>query len=827
MSVWVRAGRVVSNAVNNGSGLCRLTVESTTDWTTGQSATVSGIGGATTCNGSGTITVINGTTVDFAASFSGSYDTTSDPRMNVQPVFITPIVYYSMGYQTWLGGQAPASAGGYFMNTGSDGQFYVYQATAGTTTGLPITAVANNGAGLCRLTVSSTAAWTTGQAATAAGGNLPAGCSGSHILTVVDATHIDLATTTFAGGYTTGAYVGVPPVHATIGASASDGGVTWRNAGFAKGRTYDLYQGQYASGAITSSGYNQGAATQVTGGTDNPIGNSCSVGAVWVQCVVTIPMPAPLYNNTGDYAWSATDPVRQLLPAVNYNGNFGFPSSGVVVASVDAIGPIGVQRIDYAQFQLERGTQATAFYPPPPPIERLTSIKFPDILGYLPDAQSPSQTTGLLTQTRYNSDGNVALFARRTIDSGVAGFSVANGDGVSGNPTLGLSGATVQLSPSLLVYNNAITSLTGVPSGTILTARNVDATSTRILADTAGTSVSSSFTGRLARGTIAAPTALQSGDTMVLMQAFGYGSTGYSATARGTFSCSTSQIWTDANQGTVCAVASTPNGSTTPANVMTWENSGGVTVPSTVTGGDKGAGTINSSGLHYVAGNAVGSSATSPVTLNTTTGAIGCATCGVTGTGLNQFASTTSAQLAGVISDETGSGSAVFGTAPTLTNATLATRLNKGVYIIGMSAVTGMSVTGTLVETTLATISVPANAMGANGALRITAQWSKTGTAGTGEPRIKFGGTTFVDGGAAGATVISGRTQVQIHNRNATNSQVAMAANQANFSFGNLTATVTSAIDTTSSQDVTFTCQLGNTGDTCTLESYSIELLEP
>lgn len=35
---------------------------------------------------------------------------------------------------------------------------------------------------------------------------------------------------------------------------------------------------------------------------------------------------------------------------------------------------------------------------------------------------------------------------------------------------------------------------------------------------------------------------------------------------------------------------------------------------------------------------------------------IACATCGVTGSGLNQFASTTSAQLAGVLSDETGSG---------------------------------------------------------------------------------------------------------------------------------------------------------------------------
>jgi hypothetical protein len=54
---------------------------------------------------------------------------------------------------------------------------------------------------------------------------------------------------------------------------------------------------------------------------------------------------------------------------------------------------------------------------------------------------------------------------------------------------------------------------------------------------------------------------------------------------------------------------------------------------------------------------------------------------GLTASGLNQFASTTSAQLAGVISDETGSGALVFATSPTLVTPTLgvasATSINK------------------------------------------------------------------------------------------------------------------------------------------------------
>jgi len=50
-----------------------------------------------------------------------------------------------------------------------------------------------------------------------------------------------------------------------------------------------------------------------------------------------------------------------------------------------------------------------------------------------------------------------------------------------------------------------------------------------------------------------------------------------------------------------------------------------------------------------------------------------CSTCGVTTSPLSQFASTTSAQIAGVISDETGSGLLVFGTGPSIANANLTT----------------------------------------------------------------------------------------------------------------------------------------------------------
>lgn len=88
----------------------------------------------------------------------------------------------------------------------------------------------------------------------------------------------------------------------------------------------------------------------------------------------------------------------------------------------------------------------------------------------------------------------------------------------------------------------------------------------------------------------------------------------------------------------------------------------------------------------------------------TTTGTISCPTCGVTGSPLSQFAATTSAQLAGVISDETGSGSLVFGTSPTLVTPALGTP-SSGVLTntTGLPISTGVSGLGTGIATFLAT----------------------------------------------------------------------------------------------------------------------------
>lgn len=65
---------LVSNAVDNGSGLIRLTVGSTSGFTTGDYKTIAEVGGTTEANGTWQITVVNGTTIDLQGStFSNTY----------------------------------------------------------------------------------------------------------------------------------------------------------------------------------------------------------------------------------------------------------------------------------------------------------------------------------------------------------------------------------------------------------------------------------------------------------------------------------------------------------------------------------------------------------------------------------------------------------------------------------------------------------------------------------------------------------------------------------------------------------------------------------
>ncbi len=143
-------------------------------------------------------------------------------------------------------------------------------------------------------------------------------------------------------------------------------------------------------------------------------------------------------------------------------------------------------------------------------------------------------------------------------------------------------------------------------------------------------------------------------------------------------------------------------------------------------------------------------------------------------------------------------------------------------YILAASAAAS-SHTGDTNETTLATITVPANALGANGYVVIESLWTVTNSANNKIVRTKFGATTMMS--ATFTTQATYNNLVRISNRNATNSQVSSTTTVGAGGWGQSTsATNTAAIDTTASVSVTLTGQLANTGETITLESYVARL---
>lgn len=143
----------------------------------------------------------------------------------------------------------------------------------------------------------------------------------------------------------------------------------------------------------------------------------------------------------------------------------------------------------------------------------------------------------------------------------------------------------------------------------------------------------------------------------------------------------------------------------------------------------------------------------------------------------------------------------------------------------GQSAV-AVPLTGTASETALASVTIPAGAMGANGIIRVTALWTYTSNTNAKTLRVRFGnglsGTAFQNHSTSNSTAAI-RTFTTIQNRNSASSQIAgMSSGQFTASS---TANVTGTIDTTAQQTITLSGLLGSAGDTITLESYLVEVL--
>lgn len=150
-------------------------------------------------------------------------------------------------------------------------------------------------------------------------------------------------------------------------------------------------------------------------------------------------------------------------------------------------------------------------------------------------------------------------------------------------------------------------------------------------------------------------------------------------------------------------------------------------------------------------------------------------------------------------------------------------KLNDRWQILAQSSV-GVSCGADTSEDTLATVTVPAGAMGANGRLRVTTFWTVTNSGNNKTLRVRFGGVSgTIYMGTTVTTIATSQAQHHICNRNAANSQFGSASSGVGpgSSSG---AIVTSAVDTSAETTIVIAGQKASSGEVLTLEGYLVEL---
>lgn len=132
------------------------------------------------------------------------------------------------------------------------------------------------------------------------------------------------------------------------------------------------------------------------------------------------------------------------------------------------------------------------------------------------------------------------------------------------------------------------------------------------------------------------------------------------------------------------------------------------------------------------------------------------------------------------------------------------------------------SVTGTLSLTTLATVIIPANSVGPNGSIRIIPLFEATNNANTKTGHVALGGSDIWTPNLVSFQDI--QSLLVVRNKGVQNAQVTFNGNNG---IGTGGVTVSTSINLTQQQNLTFSAQLTNTADTVTLLAYTVEILNP
>ena len=288
--------------------------------------------------------------------------------------------------------------------------------------------------------------------------------------------------------------------------------------------------------------------------------------------------------------------------------------------------------------------------------------------------------------------GNVTIDTFATATGNVTGGNILTAGLISstGNIVTGTNGfigigtttpdteLNILANPQTVSYTIAGNSTT---SGTDLHISGADGAQTRITQDSFGATSYVAFTGRTARGTAAAPTQTQSGDTLVQFTGRGFsnGTLQFGNASTGRLDMVAAEAFTDTSRATNVQIFTTATAAITPTAIATFSSAAGLSVAGNITGGNVLGGANVNATTH--------TGTTVSVTGNIT-GAFfvgnGSALTGITASGGASIINGTSNVVAAASGNVT---VAVAGTNPVTTFA------STGVYVPGLVSVTG-NITG-------------------------------------------------------------------------------------------------------------------------------------
>lgn len=145
-------------------------------------------------------------------------------------------------------------------------------------------------------------------------------------------------------------------------------------------------------------------------------------------------------------------------------------------------------------------------------------------------------------------------------------------------------------------------------------------------------------------------------------------------------------------------------------------------------------------------------------------------------------------------------------------------------YILAKSGAAA-TVSATASEEALATVSIPAGAMAANGMLRVTTLWSCTNSANNKTPRVRLGGLSGTDYANLSFNSMTGfRIVTEIINANSAGGQIGHSNIRSDGGESQQLG-LSSAVDTTAAVDLVISGQKASAGETLALTSYLVELI--